>query len=330
MTSICVDVMGGDVEPQVVLDGIEDALARDEQLKVLAAGPAGLVGPFCDTHDRAEMLACTQAIAMDEHPADAIRSKRDSTIVRGCAAVREGLADGFFSAGSTGAVFAAATLGIGRIKGVKRPALASTLPSARGTRTVFLDLGANADVRPESIVQFAHMGRAYAQVVLDREDPRVALLSNGAERTKGSELALSYHEALADAGAWFCGNAEGHDLLAGTFDVIVTDGFTGNVALKSLEGTASYILSVLRERVNASKRLAAGALLLKPAFSEIAHDLSGDELGGAILLGVKAPVLIGHGATSSKAVMHGTLATAQAVRSSLVERLATAIAAERE
>ena len=325
MTTICVDAMGGDREPEVVLEGIDAALAADHDLSVLVAGPDELVTPFCASHDRARALVCTEAIAMDEHPADAVRNKKDSTIVRGCKAVRAGEADGFFSAGSTGAIFAAATLGVGRIRGIKRPAIASALPGASGRQTVLLDLGANADVRPESIVQFAVMGRAYARVVLGREDARVALLSNGSEDTKGSELALSYHKALSEAGQWFAGNAEGTDLLAGTYDVIVTDGFTGNVALKSLEGTAKYILREVKRMTEGSKRAAAGALLLKPALKELAKGLSGDELGGAILLGLKAPVLIGHGDTSVEAVKNGTLATAAAVRGGLVDKIAQAI-----
>ena len=325
MITICVDVMGGDKEPQVVLDGIAEALKADADLSVLVAGPENLVVPFCADHSRTKALVCTEAIAMDEHPADAVRAKKDSTIVRGCAAVRAGEADGFFSAGSTGAIFAAATLGVGRIKGIKRPAIAGVLPGTSGRRTVMLDLGANADIRPEMIVQFAGMGRAYSHVVLGVDNPRVGLLSNGSEETKGSELALSYHKALAEAGEWFAGNAEGGDLLAGTFDVIVTDGFTGNVALKSLEGTAKYILRAVKSMTESSLRAALGALMLKPALKALAKDLSGDELGGAILLGLKAPVLIGHGDTSVDAVKNGTLATAAAVRAQLVDKVAQAI-----
>jgi glycerol-3-phosphate acyltransferase PlsX len=326
MTTICVDVMGGDREPEVVLEGIAEALKQDSDLCVLAAGPEDLVVPFCAKHERAKALVCTEAIAMDEHPADAVRAKKDSTIVRGCAAVRKGEADGFFSAGSTGAIFAAATLGVGRIRGIKRPAIAGALPGVDGKRTVMLDLGANADIRPEMIVQFAQMGRAYARVVLGVENPKVGLLNNGSEETKGSELALSYHQALAAAGEWFAGNAEGGDLLASTFDVIVADGFTGNVALKTLEGTAKYILREVKRLTSESKRVAIGALMLKPALKEVAKNLSGDELGGAILLGVKAPVLIGHGATSVDAVKNGTIATADAVRAGLVDKIVQTIA----
>ena len=328
MVTICVDVMGGDREPQVVLDGIAAALDADNDLSVLVAGPEEIVTDFCASHDRSRMLACTEAIGMDEHPAEAVRAKKDSTIVRACASVKAGEADGFFSAGSTGAIFAAATLGVGRIKGIKRPAIAGTLPGPGGKQTVFLDMGANADVRPEQIVQFAQMGCAYATVVLGIEEPRVALLSNGSEDTKGSELALAYHKALAEAGgdSWFAGNAEGVDLLAGTYDVIVCDGFAGNIALKTLEGTAKYIIGEVKRLTEQSKRTAVGALMLKPALKEIAAGLSGDELGGAILLGVKAPVVIGHGATSVDAVKNGTIAAANIVRGGLVDRVAEAIA----
>lgn len=328
MTCICVDAMGGDEQPSVVLDGIAAALAADADLEVLVAGNAEYVEPFVEGRPRTRALVTTEVIEMDEHPAEAVRAKKDSSIVRACAAVRAGEAQGFFSAGSTGAIFTAATLGVGRIRGVKRPAIASELPGASGRQTVFLDMGANADVRPEMIVQFARMGRAYSKVVVGVEDPRVALLSNGEEDTKGSEAVLAAHAALAEAGPWFVGNCEGSDLLSGRFDVIVTDGFTGNVALKSLEGTAKFLLGQVKQAAHDSKKAGLGALLMKSSLKRVAHALSGDEHGGAVLLGCKAPVLIGHGATSKDAVMNGTLACARAVRSGLVENVAAELSAE--
>ena len=318
--------MGGDESPEVVCEGIAQALEADPELEVLVAGTEQVVAPFCEAHERAYPLVCSEVIGMGEHPADAVRKKKDSSIVRGCAAVRAADAEAFFSAGSTGAVFAAATMGIGRIRGIKRPALATPLPGVGGHKTVVLDLGANADVRPESIVQFARMGSAYARTVLGVEAPRVGLLCNGEEETKGSELALSYHQALAEAECGFVGNAEGSDLLLGDFDVIVTDGFTGNVALKTLEGTAKYILASLKEQIAHSTRGKAGALLLKPALKELQNELSGDAYGGAVLLGLKAPTFIGHGATSVQAVASGTAAAADAVRGGLVDKIADALA----
>ena len=319
MTTICVDVMGSDREPSVLLEGVAKALDRDPELKVLVAGDASVVEPFARDHDRAAALVTTEVIAMDEHPATAVRKKKDASIVRAASAVRAGQADGLFSAGST---LTAATFGIGRIKGIRRPALTLAAPGISGKKTVLLDCGANADVHPEAIVQFAHMGRAYAQVVLGVEEPRVALLCNGSEDTKGSELALSYHEALAAANCGFVGNAEGTDLLAGTYDVIVTDGFTGNVALKTIEGTAKFIVARVKAAAGESKRAGLGALMLKPALKSVAGDLSGDEMGGAVLLGLRAPVVKGHGSTSAEA--SGTLACARAARGQLCERIAKA------
>lgn len=322
MITICVDAMGGDESPEVVCEGIAAALEADPELSVLVAGDAEHVEPFCASHSRARALVTTEVIGMGEHPAEAVRAKRDSSIVRGCAAVRAGEADGFFSAGSTGAIFAAASTNVGRIRGIKRPAIASTLPGITGRETVLLDLGANADCRPEMIVQFARMGVAYSRVVAGVESPRVALLSNGTEETKGSEQVIAYHAALAEAVPEFVGNCEGSDILSGTIDVIVCDGFTGNVALKSLEGTAKFIVSRIKAAAAGSLKVKLGAGLMVGSLRTLAGELSGDEKGGAILLGLKAPVLIGHGATSVDAVKNGTLATAAAVRAGLVARIA--------
>ncbi|MGI6755604.1 MAG: phosphate acyltransferase PlsX [Atopobiaceae bacterium] len=319
MTVICVDAMGGDERPEVVLEGIAQALAQDSNLEVLVAGNREVVEPFCEKTERAGALITTEVIEMDEHPAEAVRAKKDSSIVRGCAAVRAHEAEGFFSAGSTGAIFAAATLNVGRIRSIKRPALATALPGVGGHKTVMLDLGANADVRPEMMVQFARMGRAYAKVVLGVTDAKVGLLSNGSEDTKGSEQALAYHEALRQSACGFVGNAEGKDLLLGSFDVIVSDGFTGNVALKSMEGTAKYLLGTIKAATEHSVANKIGALLLKGALKQAAHELSGEAYGGAVLLGLKAPVFIGHGATSKEAVAQGCAACAAAVRAQLVD-----------
>lgn len=329
MVTICVDAMGGDVEPDVVLEGISQALEADSDLQILVAGDEAVVAPYCSAHERALPLVTTETIGMDEHPTEAVRTKKDSSIVRGCQAIRHGEADGFFSAGSTGAILVAATLNVGRLHGIKRPGLATAIPGSTGRRTVMIDMGANADAHEDMIVQFAHMGRAYAEITLGVENPTVALLSNGSEETKGSEQAIAFHNALKQAGpAWFVGNAEGSDLLAGRFDVIVTDGFTGNVALKSLEGTAKYIINELKKAVGSSKRAALGALLLKPVLKVVAADLSGDEYGGAVLLGLKAPVIIGHGATSPTAVKNGALVCAKAVREGLVDKIAADIEVE--
>lgn len=324
MTTICVDVMGADKEPPVLLEGVEAALAADPELEVLVAGAADVVEPFAASHDRARALVTTEVIAMSEHPASAVRVKKDASIVRAAAAVRAGEADGLFSAGSTGAVLTAATFGVGRIKGIKRPALSLPFPGISGKPTVFLDMGANADVKPEVLVQFAHMGRAYSRAIIGVDEPRVGLLCNGSEDTKGSEMALAYHAALEAGDCGFAGNAEGTDLLAGTFDVIVADGFTGNVALKSIEGTGKFVIKRLKAAMGASLGNKIGMALLAKSLKSLAAEMSGDEYGGAILLGLRAPVVKGHGATSARAVCQGTLAAAAAVRAGLTDKIAAA------
>ena len=324
MTTICVDVMGADKEPAVLLEGVTQALEDDPELEVLVAGAADVVEPFAASHSRARALVTTEVISMSEHPANAVRQKKDASIVRAAAAVRAGEADGLFSAGSTGAVLTAATFGVGRIKGVKRPALSLPFPGVTGKPTVFLDMGANADVKPDVLVQFAHMGRAYSRAILGVAEPRVGLLCNGSEDTKGSEMALAYHAALEAGNCGFAGNAEGTDLLAGTFDVIVADGFTGNVALKSIEGTGKFVLKRLNAAMETSLSNNIVMALLAGSLKSLAAEMSGDEYGGAILLGLRAPVVKGHGATSAQAVRKGTLAAAAAARAGLCEKIADA------
>ena len=323
MVRVVVDAMGGDEKPEVVLEGIARALEADDDLEVVVAGNEDVVMPFCAKHARAEALVTTEAV----------RRKKDSSIVRGCRAIRAGEADAFFSAGSTGAILAAGTLIVGRVKGVSRAALCTAMPGAAGHMTTVLDLGANADCPPEMIVQFARMGTAYSQIVLFSlivlgvENPTVGLLNNGTEETKGSEAALARHAALAATkGINFSGNCEGRDILTGDLDVIVSDGFTGNIALKAVEGTAKFIVSALKAAAGQSKKVALGALLVKPAMKEVAALLSGDRYGGAALLGLKAPVLVGHGATNPDAIMNGTLTAARCVRQNLCGKLAEAIA----
>ena len=329
MAIICIDAMGGDEPAEVVLDGCAQALEADSELNLLVAGDGDVVGPFAESHPRTAPLVTTEVIGMGEHPAEAVRRKRDSSIVRGCQAVRKGEADAFFSAGSTGAVLTAATLHVGRVKGVKRPALAAVVPGLDGAKRIMLDLGANADCRPEMIVQFALMGQVMAQKELGIAHPTVALLSNGTEDAKGSESVIAAHAALAEAtsqGVNFIGNCEGTDILLGDVDVIVSDGFTGNVALKSMEGTAKYLSRRLRAMAKANLVTGLGGLLVKGALSEVAEDLSGDVHGGAVLLGCRAPVFIGHGATSAEAVKNGALAAERAVTHSLADDIAEVLA----
>lgn len=318
--TIAVDVMGGDRGPAVVLRGALQALEADPDLRLTLVGPAEEVEPFAAAHDRATAQAATEVIEMGEHPAGAVRAKKDSSIVVGCRLVKEGAADGFFSAGSTGACLAAATLVVGRIKGVKRPALGQVIP-AWARPTLLIDVGANADCKPEYLVQFALMGRVYAQATLGIDDPTVGLLNIGEEETKGSQFAQECHAVMKEQVPNFIGNAEGKNIALGGFDVIVTDGFTGNVALKTFEGAAKALLMGIKETLHSSLKAKVGGLLIKDALKDMMANVSTEEFGGAQLLGVRGVCLIGHGNSSARAIRSGVLATARAIRQDMPGRL---------
>ena len=324
MVKLVVDALGGDDAPAAVLEGVEQALAAAPDIQVILTGPADVVEPFAVAHERCEAVATTQLIEMGEHPANAVRKKKDSSIVVGCRLVKEGRAQGFFSAGSTGACMSAASLVMGRIPGVKRPCIASVIPSPVA-KTILCDMGANADCKPEYLLQFAKMGQVYAQVALGIEQPSVGLLNIGEEKIKGSQFAQDCHQLLKEQLPGFAGNAEGKNIALGGFDVIVTDGFTGNVALKTYEGVGKALLGSLKQTLLGSLRTKIGALLIKPALKELMSKVSADEYGGAQLLGVKGVCLIGHGNSNAQAVCSGVLATASAIRMGMPAKLAAAI-----
>ena len=322
---VVVDAMGGDDAPGVVLEGVDQAVAQDPSLTVILTGPEDVIVPFAAQHGNVIAHPTTEVIGMGEHPAEAVRRKKDSSIVVGCQLVKDGEAGGFFSAGSTGACMSAATLVIGRIKGVKRPAIATVLPSPVA-KVVFADMGANADCKPDYLVQFARMARVYAQVTLGIDNPSVGLLNIGEEETKGSEFAQECHRLMKEHVPNFRGNAEGRALALGGFDVIVTDGFTGNVALKVYEGVGMALLAGLKETIYSTTKSKIGGLLIKDALSKFKDELSADKYGGAQLLGCKGVCLIGHGSSNAQAICSGVLATADAIRQDMPGRLAFALA----
>lgn len=321
--TIAVDAMGGDFAPQAVCDGIAAALASDPSLRILLVGAADVVEPFAAQYERVEAVAATQVIEMGEHAAGAVRGKPDSSIVVGCRLVKEGKADGFFSAGNTGAAMAASTLVIGRIPGVQRPAIATVLPTA-GAPCVLLDVGANADCKPEYLVQFAAMGAAYAKAALGITAPRVGLLNIGEEPGKGSQLAQDTY-ALLEGTEGFIGNVEGRDIPAGTADVIVTDGFTGNVALKLMEGMSKQLLAQFKSALMSSPVNKVAAAVLKPSLGALRDKLDPDTHGAAPLLGINGLALIGHGSSSPRAIASALRVGAVAVRAGLVSSIAASL-----
>ena len=321
---VAVDAMGADAGPSVTLEGVAAALAEDDALEVVLVGPADIVEPFASSHARCIAQPATETIAMDEHPAEAVRKKKDSSIVVGCRLVKEGRAQGFFSAGSTGACLAAATLVVGRIKGVARPALCSIIPSPVAP-VVMADIGANADCKPEYLVQFARMASIYAEKVIGIENPRCALLNIGEEETKGSQLAQQAHALMKEQVPNFAGNAEGRDVLAATYDVVVTDGFTGNVVLKTIEGAAKVLFGAVKDVMMSSLSTKLAAVALKGKLGELKDSISPDRYGGAPLLGVKGACLVGHGSSNATAVKNGIHATARVVRQDVCGLIAEAV-----
>jgi glycerol-3-phosphate acyltransferase PlsX len=311
---IAVDAMGGDRGPAEVVAGALEA-ASDTIVPVLF-GAAGL-----ETHGL-ELQETNGVIEMDEKPAEAVRAKPDSSLVAAVRAVAEGRADAVVSAGNTGAMLAAGLIELRRIPGVMRPAIGVPIPSTRGPQ-VLIDAGANADARPEHLLQFATMGAVFAEQILGIANPVVRLLSIGEEREKGNQLTLEAHELLAASDLNFAGNAEGRDVLAGAGDVLVTDGFTGNVALKAVEGTIRTVLESLREEITATSRGKLGGLLIRPAARRLRRRLDPDTYGGAYLLGLRGLAVIAHGNSSSTAIANAIRLAARGVEHDVVDALAT-------
>src|SRR4051812_15330018 len=306
--------MGGDRAPEEVVAGAQ--LAASDELKPILYGPAGL-----DTGGL-ELVPTEGVIEMSEKPAEAVRAKPDSSLVAACRAVGLGNADVVVSAGNTGAMLAACLLTLRRVTGVYRPAIAVPIPSRSGP-SVLLDSGANADARAEHLFQFAYMGAVFAEEVLGIERPSVRLLSIGEEPEKGNQLVLEAHRLLADAqGLNFLGNVESRELLDGGTDVVVTDGFTGNVALKLMEGTIKSLLAALRTEITATAPGKVGGLLIRPAANRLRTRLDPDTYGGAYLLGLRGLAVIAHGNSGRAAVANAIRLAARGVENRVVERLA--------
>ena len=305
--------MGGDRGPDEVVQGALEA-SRDG-IEPVVFGPAAL-----DARGLEHVVA-EQVVAMDEKPAEAVRSKPDSSLVASCRAIAEGAADAVVSAGNTGAMLAAGLLEIRRLPGVARPAIAVPIP-ARDGPSVLLDCGANADARPEHLLQFGYMGSIFAEEILGIARPQVRLLSIGEEAEKGNQLTLEAHALLAASELDFRGNTEGRDLLARAADVVVTDGFTGNVALKTMEGTIRIVIEGLRAEIESSSRGKLGGLLIRPAAAGLRRRLDPDTYGGAYLLGLRGLAVIAHGNSSGTAIANAIRLAARGVEHDVTGRLA--------
>jgi phosphate acyltransferase len=318
---VAVDALGGDRGPQEIVAGARDAATSE--IEPIIFGPAdldslGLIHVITDG-----------AIEMDDKPAEAVRAKPNASLVRAARAVGDGEADAVVSAGNTGAMLAAGLLHIRRLPGVIRPGIAVMIPSRLGP-TVLIDGGANADARPEHLAQFAHMGTLFAHDVLGIGEPTVGLLSIGEEPEKGNQLTLEAHEAIAACGVRFVGNVEGRVLLEGGVNVIVCDGFTGNVALKTLEGTIRSVLTSLRDEITATLPGKLGGLLIRPATKRLRKRLDPDTYGGAYLLGLRGLIVIAHGSSSRRAITNAIRTAAVGVDHGIVKSLAERLPRTRE
>ncbi len=310
---VAVDAMGGDRAPGEVLAGARDAASAS--VAPVLFGPAGL------ETSGLELVETHGVVEMNEKPAEAVRAKPDSSLVAACRAVGEGRADAIVSAGNTGAMLAACFVELRRLPGVMRPAIAVPIPTERGP-SVLIDAGANADNRPEHLLQFAHMGTVFAEEILGLVNPEVRLLSIGEEPEKGNQLTLEAHALLAESGLNFAGNAESRDLLAGAADIVVCDGFTGNVALKLLEGTIRTSLDALRREIAATLPGRIGGLLVRPAARRLRIRFDPETYGGAYLLGLRGLAVIAHGNSSRRAIASAIRLAARGVEHDVVGHLA--------
>ncbi|MEW6058293.1 MAG: phosphate acyltransferase PlsX [Bdellovibrionota bacterium] len=331
--TVYIDAMGGDRAPESVLAGVQ-LVARDAKVELVLLGDESVLNPLLKHFRgaRPRVVHCPDTISMSESPVQAVRSKKGSSIVQGLRLAAETPRSAFFSAGHSGAVFAAALMTMGRIEGVERPAIATALPTLEG-HCILLDAGANVDCRPSHLVEFARMGSVYAKVYLRHENPSIGLLSNGEEESKGTELTRAAHELLkSEPNMNYLGYVEGKEIFStvqrelprkfrGPLDVVVTDGFTGNIVLKSLEGLGRTVSNMIKSELGRSPLTKMGALFSLPALKKVQKRLDYAEVGSAPLLGVDGNCFIGHGRSSPKAIKNGILRAQEAIELGLHEAL---------
>lgn len=331
MTKIAVDGFGGDYAPEQIVEGalqaaemygISSILTGDKQrLRALIEGKPG--------SNLIEIVHAPEIIGMNESPVEAVRRKKDSSLVAAARLVRENQAVGLVSAGSTGATLAASLFVIGRIKGVERPAITTLMPTLKGV-CIVADVGANVDCRPSHLVQFAKMASAYAEHVLQIHKPKVGLLNVGEEPGKGNALVKEVYDELAQSSLNFIGNIEGRDISKGHADVVICDGFVGNVVLKFAEGLASSLFDMMKEEFTSTITGSVGAMLLKPSFRRIKKRMDYTEYGGAPLLGTKGVAIVAHGSSNAKAIRNAIRAARDAAENNIVATIEAMMAAETE
>ena len=330
MITIAVDAMGGDHAPRPEVEGVVLA-ARELGVRILLVGQQAVVNRELGRHSHRglpiEMVHASEAITMKDSPTQAFRRKKDSSVHVAAKLVRSGQAHGLVSAGNTGAVMAVARFTLGTLESVDRPALAAPFPTTRGGVAVLLDVGANVDSKPMHLEQFAVMGEIYCRVIFGTRRPRVALLSIGEEEMKGNELTREAHNRLKQLPLHFVGNVEGRDVFAGKVDVIVCDGFIGNIALKISEGLAQHIVALLKNALRSTLSSQVGSLLSRRAYEDFKKKIDYSEYGGAPLLGVRGITVIGHGKSNANAIKNAIRVAAELARAKVNEKIEQGLAA---
>jgi len=331
---ILLDAFGGDNAPEQVIKGAVDYVSKGGKAEVCLVGMVDVIKAIIEKNGYSDkslsFMNATEIITCEESPTDAFRKKPDSTITVGMSALKTGEYEAFVSAGSTGAVLTAAIFKAGRLAGVKRPAMGTVMPTISGNPTMFMDCGANADCKPEYLVQFAIMGDAYMKKVYGIKVPKIGLLCNGTEEEKGSQFTHAVYQALKQVdGINFVGNVEGRDILTGEYDVIVTDGFSGNVAVKSIEGAANAIMATLKRNIMASLKAKIGFLFMKKAFKKTVKEMDYNNRGGAVFLGVNGVVVKAHGSSKSTAITAALFQAEEAIKNDVKAEIATRLSDEK-
>ncbi|MCO1601135.1 phosphate acyltransferase PlsX [Desulfosporosinus nitroreducens] len=320
---IAVDAMGGDYAPEEIIKGTMMSAKSSPDVQLILVGQKERIQTFLSggtLPGNVSLYEASEVIEMDEHPANAVRKKKDSSIVVATRLVKQGEADAVVSAGSTGAQMAAALLGLGRIKGIERPAIVTILPTPEGGKLI-LDVGANMDATPEQLCQYGLMGSVYATKILGIQNPRVGLLNVGSEEGKGNELTQKAYPLLKASPLNFIGNVEGRDVPYGRADVVVCEGFAGNILLKTAEGLAGVLFEQIKEKITSNMVRKLGALAVKPGLKEIAQMMDYSEYGGAPLLGVNGISIICHGSSKAKAIFNAIRVARECVQVNLIEQI---------
>lgn len=322
---IAMDAMGGDHAPKEIVLGALKAVDEFTNLQITLVGNQSEIEKYMTAHPSISILHTEEVITGEDEPVRAVRRKKNSSLVLMANEVKEGRADACISAGNTGALMSAGLFVVGRIKGIDRPALSPTLPTIDGKGFLLLDVGANADAKPNHLLQYAIMGSIYMEQVRQVKQPRVGLLNIGTEEGKGNELTRKAYELLTEAPINFIGNVEARDLLNGVADVVVTDGFSGNLTLKTIEGTAMTLFSMLKKQFMVNTKTKIAALLAKSELRQLKNQLDYSEYGGAGLFGLQAPVIKAHGSSNSQAIFSAIKQAVEIVDKKVIPTIGTEV-----